>query len=191
MQTKRLFIAAELPDALIENIHLVVKTQWPVAYKGIKWIPLDQYHLTLKFLGDTPIDLIPAIRKICEKSVKPGLSFPIEISGFGVFPDQNHPTVLWAGIQPAHALIDFQKSLDKSLNQINIPQEKRPFKPHLTLARIKDFFPKQKLPQLLSPLQNGSQVLQLSTFIQKITLFESQLSKQGPVYQALWTQLIQ
>ena len=187
MQNKRLFIAAELSTNVINSIHQITKKQWPYQINGVKWVNKNQYHLTLKFLGDTPIDQIPAITQVCQQNATSSLSFPLSISGFGVFPNQYKPTVLWAGIQNAEKLIQFQKTLDKALNQLNIRMERRAYSPHLTLARIKDYFPQSQLVNFLAPIKHGSQVLNISTQITSITLFESELTRQGPNYNKIWT----
>ena len=188
MQTKRLFIAAEFPTEVIDAVSQIVKEQWSQQINGVKWVNKNQYHLTLKFLGDTTIDQIPAITQVCQQITTIDLSFPLEISGFGVFPNQQKPTVLWAGITDAESLIQYQKQLDKALNQLNIPLERRAYSPHLTLARIKDYFPRTQLVEFLAPLQHGRQIIQISTRIVSITLFESQLTRQGPIYNQLWTE---
>ena len=187
MHTKRLFIAAEFPTNIIDSVYQITQNQWPQQMNGLKWVNKNQYHLTLKFLGDTTIDQIAAITHVCQQNTTNDLSFPLTICGFGVFPNQHKPTVLWAGIQEAEKLIQFQKTLDKALNQLNIRMERRPYSPHLTLARIKDYFPQSQFVKFLTPLQHGSQVLNLSTQIASITLFESELTRQGPVYNKIWT----
>ena len=190
MQSKRLFIAAEFPNDVIESVFQITKNEWPQQINGVKWVRKNQYHLTLKFLGDTPIDQIPAITQVCQQNTSNDLSFPMAISGFGVFPNQQKPTVLWAGIHNAENLIQFQKTIDKALNQLNIPLERRSYSPHLTLARIKDYFPRTQLVEFLAPIQNGKRILNISTQIVSITLFESELTRQGPIYKKIWTQII-
>ena len=187
MQTKRLFIAAEFPNQVIDSIHQITKTHWKQQINGVKWVTKNQYHLTLKFLGDTSIDQITAITQICQQTTEHIRSFPVLISGFGVFPNQYKPMVLWAGIQNAEGLIQFQQTLDKALNQLNIPLERRAYSPHLTLARIKDYFPQSQLVEFLAPLKHGSQILSIPTHIASITLFESELTRQGPIYNKIWT----
>jgi RNA 2',3'-cyclic 3'-phosphodiesterase len=188
MQTKRLFIAAEFPAEVVASLSQIVREQWPQQINGVKWVNKNQYHLTLKFLGDTSMDQIPAITQVCKENTNSEFNFPMDIKGFGVFPNQQSPTVLWAGIHGADQLIQYQNKLDKALNRLNIPLERRAFKPHLTLARIKDYFPRTQLVSFLAPLTSGSQIVDISTQITAITLFESELTRQGPIYKKIWTQ---
>jgi RNA 2',3'-cyclic 3'-phosphodiesterase len=188
MQTKRLFIAAEFPAEVVASLSQIVREQWPQQINGVKWVNKNQYHLTLKFLGDTSMDQIPVITQVCKENTNSELDFPLDIKGFGVFPNQQSPTVLWAGIHGADQLIQYQNKLDKALNRLNIPLERRAFKPHLTLARIKDYFPRTQLVSFLAPLTSGSQIVDISTKITAITLFESELTRQGPIYKKIWTQ---
>ena len=191
MQTKRLFIAAEFPQDVIDTVYQIVKQQWPRDINGVKWVSHQQYHLTLKFLGDTSIDQIPAITQICQQTTPVNLQIPLHILGFGVFPNQQKPSVLWAGIIQAQGLISLQKSLDKNLSRLNIPEERRAYTPHLTLARIKDYFPIRQLNSFLAPINTHEKLIDINTRICAITLFESELSKQGPIYKKIWTLNIQ
>ena len=184
-KTKRIFIAAEFPDIVIQQLAAVVKQQWPDFTQGIRWVPTTQYHLTLKFIGDYPVSGIPAIQEVLHSTYNQINAIPLTLSGFGVFPNPRQPRVLWAGIKAADTLIDSQKQLEKGLAAMGIPPENRAFSPHLTLARVKDDFPSNRLPALLHPMNAENNPFHQPTTVIRITLFESQLSRQGAIYRSI------
>jgi len=187
METKRIFIAAVFPDPMISELTKTVQCLWSGMNQGIRWIPRHQIHLTIKFIGDYPLDNIPAVQAVCNKLTQDSPRISVKVSGFGVFPNPHAPSVLWVGLQNAQALINLQDKFEKELEPLGIPKEKRAFKPHLTLARIKPYFPVQQLKTLIAPLSAPENGFNQETFIENITLFESQLNREGAIYQNIAT----
>jgi 2'-5' RNA ligase len=187
MHTKRIFIAAEFSEEIIHTLSAIVHQCWPALTPQIHWVAAQQYHLTLKFIGDYPLDKIPIVQQQCRNLFLPPLKLPLTLCGFGVFPTLQKPTILWAGFHNAKSLIALQKQLDNTLQMLGILPEQRPFKPHLTLARIKHSFSAEQLTELLAPIQSKGNILCLQTQIQQITLYESILSRQGPIYKRIET----
>jgi 2'-5' RNA ligase len=185
METKRIFIAAEFPEPVLLDLSTLAGQLWPAVHQGIRWVPIHQLHLTLKFIGDTPIEMLPAIQQICQNQISPLLHTPLILSGFGVFPNQHHPSVLWAGIQKVESIIHLQQKLEKNLASLGIPNEKRAFKPHLTLARIKPYFPLNQIEKLVAPINAKETIFHQETHVNKITIFESQLTPKGAIYHPL------
>ena len=104
----------------------------------IIWGKSENFHLTLKFLGDTPESKIPELQQVVTKAVKGIEPFAINLRGFGVFPDKRAPRTLWIGIEgDLEVLLDLTKKIETEVNQLGFPPEGKPFRPHLTLARIK------------------------------------------------------
>ncbi len=187
METKRIFIAAEFPEPLTADLIKSIQHLWPGLNQGIRWVPRYQMHLTLKFIGEYPQENIPAIQWVCQKLAEVPARITVQVSGFGVFPNRQNPSVLWAGLQKAESLICLQENLDKEMEILGIAREKRAFKPHLTLARIKPYFPAEHFKRLFSPLNLSDAAFNQETYIEKITLFESQLSREGAIYQKIAT----
>lgn len=187
METKRIFIAAEFPESMILDLSKTVQCLWPGMNQGIRWVPHQQMHLTLKFIGEYPLDKIPAVQAVCQKLTRNETHIAVQVRGLGVFPNQQSPSVLWVGLQKAEAVISLQGKLEEELEILGIPKEKRAFKPHLTLARIKPYFPEHQLKTLLAPLSTPEIGFNQQTYIEKITLFESKLSREGAIYQKIAT----
>lgn len=136
MYTTRTFVAIEVgPQAVAALIRLQKQLEGQVA--DLRWIPADQMHVTIKFLGDVDNRDLP---KICEELHRAcqGLEpFDASMRGLGTFPRNKPPRLLWAGMdEGCQELIGIHQHLDHSLAEIGIPREGRAFTPHLTLGRV-------------------------------------------------------
>lgn len=95
-----------------------------------------QWHLTVRFLGETEKTLVPGITAVVRTAVAEFCPFPLELRGLGVFPHERHPVVLWAGVFPPEPLKSLARRLDEAVVALGFPRERREFHPHVTLARI-------------------------------------------------------
>ncbi|MCC6729162.1 MAG: RNA 2',3'-cyclic phosphodiesterase [Chthonomonadales bacterium] len=137
----RLFFAVLLPEALIER---VVEAQRGlralVGDDGVRWTRTDQFHYTLKFLGEQPTprayQAVEAASAVCAAR----LPFRLALGGVGAFPGAERPSVLWLGAtEGAEELVDLARALDGALARQRFPRENRPPRAHLTLARVRSY----------------------------------------------------
>lgn len=145
----------------------------------LKVVDLEKIHLTLKFLGDTDEALIDDIVEIMARSVKDVEPFIMDMKGTGAFPNPNYMKVIWVGLEGADALITISKEMDRELTNLGFKREKRGFRPHITLARVKGPRKKNILAQILKDYENeefGAQKVEC------IRLKKSVLSREGPTY---------
>ena len=131
----RLFVALKIPEIVRVELlnHCFHAAENPLRYK---WEDKDKIHLTLKFIGDVEEDLVGPITNELE-FVKNYSSFNCTISHFGFFFKDNEPRILWSDLETdetVHSLVD---ELNARLEKFNIVSEKRKFKGHLTLLRIR------------------------------------------------------
>lgn len=148
LDTKRLFIAIEIPAGIKASLLDPART---CRMKGLKWLPPEQLHLTLSFIGDTPAETSGAIRRSLE-GLSPWRPFELTVEGCGFFPNGRRPNVLWAGVRESAPLRDLKTAIDLALSKAGIKPEARPFHPHLTIARLKEGFRRESCPQLLESL---------------------------------------
>ncbi|MFO7678017.1 MAG: RNA 2',3'-cyclic phosphodiesterase [Thermoplasmatota archaeon] len=149
----------------------------------IKFVDLQQIHVTLKFLGDVDERYLDDIKNIMTKTIKNVPVFTINLQGTGVFPNQKYIKVVWIGIQQADAMKTMAYELNNSLSQIGFKKEKKEFTPHLTLGRVKTSKNKQQLLDVVKRYENthfGTQQ------IQSISLKKSVLTSSGPIYTTLF-----
>lgn len=131
MSTRRLFVAIDLPEIVRREL-AALGTPLP----GVTWGNPDQLHLTLRFLGDTEEERIPAIEaSLATVCVEP---FLLSVAGTGLFPPRGMPRVLWAGLGRAHTrLFQLRQQVDDALLRVDMNLEMRSFQPHITLGRIR------------------------------------------------------
>jgi 2'-5' RNA ligase len=138
MATERTFIAIELDEDLKSNLlRLQNRLREQVSPRSVRWVRPDGIHLTLKFLGDTPVEQLENVKKaLAEAAAKIG-PFTFTVGGLGCFPNLHRPRVVWVGLQePTGALLRLQKAVEAHVAPLGFPTEKRPFSPHLTLGRV-------------------------------------------------------
>ena len=167
----RLFIAIEFSDEVKKKL-IRLRKEIP----GARWVPAEQIHLTLAFLGE--VDETSAGRLTGELSQIRSPVFKLCFSGTGCFPDRRRPRVLWVGLEPEPHLNLLAAKVRAAVLACGIPQEERPFSPHITLARLKlpssgesGLYLDQQIKKILSPLS-----------VQEFTLFQSRLTPQGAVH---------
>lgn len=174
----RAFIAIELPQNLKEKI-----AQAQITFKkcGLtaSWVKPDNCHITMRFLGETPEDRLPAIKTILEKTAGDFPLFEITAGGFGFFPDQRRPRVFFLKTDQEENLKNLYKNLEDGLVKLGFARETR-FTSHITLCRI-------KAPENISSLSAEKDKINLaeSFTAQGLTLFKSTLNQTGAIYEAL------
>ncbi|WP_129125131.1 RNA 2',3'-cyclic phosphodiesterase [Geomonas oryzae] len=127
----RLFIAIELPDEIKETL-----SSFCCDLPGMRWVPTDQIHLTLRFLGDVqPKEAAGLKEALAAIAFAP---FPLTVQGVGHFPPHGHPRVLWIGLEESRPLLELQQRIETAVAGAGIVPEERRFSPHITIARIKE-----------------------------------------------------
>jgi len=150
--------------------------------KKVKWVRLENVHLTLKFLGEVEENRLEELKNALKKSVKGQKGFTLQVKGAGVFPNVKRPKVLWAGIE------DSSKSLEKLAGNVEeaavatgFSSNDKPFSAHLTVARIDPSSP----PDLTGVLKQYENFLFGEIPVEKIGLVQSRLMPSGPQYTLL------
>jgi len=178
--TKRLFVAVELPQDIREYLGAAVETLRRTGADA-KWVEPKNIHLTLKFLGSTPQEAIPEIHKAMTAAADRARALPTSLEAFGGFPSLAAPRVLWVSLADKEKHLQrITQELEDSLSSAGFAQENRPFKAHITLARLRS---SRNRLGLIQATQKFQTVMEHPAFIlDNITLFESILSPKGPAY---------
>lgn len=132
----RLFIALETPVEVISALRpLLLDLKKNIA--GVDWEPEEKLHTTLRFIGDSPADTIPAITQGLRRIA--GLAPALSYRQLLLFPGRHRPRVLSIGIEDRNGdLRKLQADIDRHICSLGFPAENRIFKPHLTIGRIRD-----------------------------------------------------
>jgi RNA 2',3'-cyclic 3'-phosphodiesterase len=130
MLTERLFIALTLPPAVRESLASLAQP-----LPGVSWTRTDQLHVTLRFLGDVPVEQIdPMVARLATVRVAP---FVLPVEGIGTFPPNRPPRVVWIGVGSGHPrLFQLRQRVDDALLASGLQLDVRTFHPHVTLARV-------------------------------------------------------
>jgi 2'-5' RNA ligase len=178
----RSFIAIELPDAVLSRLDTV---QQELKSEGLKvrWVRPQNIHLTLNFLGNVDPADVEKIDAAMAAAVGDFAPFRLKLGGMGVFPGIRRPRVIWVGLGgEMSALQNLQRSLAERLATIGFPKEKKSFKAHLTLGRVREAVNPNSIRQLL---QNYSDLGNQNFRVDRIILFKSDLKPSGAVYSHL------
>jgi RNA 2',3'-cyclic 3'-phosphodiesterase len=128
----RLFVALLPPPDVLDELAAALDAVKPAAPPELRWTPRAQWHLTLAFLADVPVDVLPAVHAACAAACRDGSVAALRVAGAGRFGDR----VLWAGIGGDRpSLIDLAGRLAMVLRAGGLDVEDRPYRPHLTLGR--------------------------------------------------------
>lgn len=183
MYTKRTFLAIHIPTgadypAMVERL----KKNLPHE-KYINYCRPENIHLTLKFLGSTPVDDIPNIIEACQKVAKRHQPFTMDFDRTGYFGSNNVPRVLWLGMndQPK-ALFDLEADLLDAFDDLGYLRDRQNFVPHLTVCRIKSLVDKQFFLKVCNSIE---QKTYLHADVKELVYFQSILQPTGPIYKPL------
>ena len=160
------------------------RVQADVRATGVQaaWPSADNFHLTLKFLGDVPEHILPDIKSILPEAVKGKNSLKITFNRIGVFPNLVRPKIIWIGPdKPNPELILLQQDIDSRLNAaFQLPKEKR-FSPHITLSRIRHYA-KPVLVKKAIGIDTGD----LKICVDQVHLIQSRLLPSGAVHDSIF-----
>lgn len=179
IQSHRIFIAVELDPALHQAV-VDTQTRLEAAGAKVRWIRPGNLHFTLRFLGEiTPAQV--ALARVATREAVNGIApFTISLRSLGAFPSFQRPQVVWIGVEEgAQDLQALADRVQARLLHHRFPPEDRPFRPHLTLARIRD---SRQWGDIVRALTQHRDVVVGTQQVHAVTVMESHLTPQGPVY---------
>jgi 2'-5' RNA ligase len=175
----RLFCGIDLAEDVRERLERLLMHLRPAAH--LKWSPVYNLHITLKFIGEWPEEKLPQLADTLYSLPKRD-PIPLEVRGLGWFPNPKNPRVFWAGVHDGAALTALASDIETALDRLGIAKETRPFSAHLTLARIKDPAPLDVLRAAIEQLESAEYGAFNAT---SYHLFRSQPGAAGSIYTKL------
>jgi 2'-5' RNA ligase len=177
----RCFIAIELPgelrDAIDEGTSGLRNTG-----SDVRWVRKENLHITIKFLGGTPEELLPAIKKRLQEVLEAHRPFEVRFSSVGVFPNPKYPRVVWIGMEDSGELKRLKKDVEDAMTGFGYEAEARDFTPHLTIGRVRSQRGGGDLIKGLAPLKDA--IFGRIT-VGEISIMKSDLKKTGAEYSRL------
>jgi 2'-5' RNA ligase len=177
----RCFIAVTLPGPLKKDVGDVIR-KLRESGADIKWVPDENLHLTLKFLGETEEERLDEIKGALYKKLSHYAPFYIKIAGVGYFPGGRNPRVIWVGIEERGPLADICTDVENAMVKFGYPREERPFSPHLTIGRVRS--PK-RVAEVIKRLDEFHAVAFDEFVVKGVTLMKSELKPGGAEYSGL------
>lgn len=181
----RTFIAIDLEPELKKTLSGLIDelSSMDRETRSIKWIRKEGMHLTLKFLGETREEERPGIEAALKSIAEKSRPFILRIRGTGFFPaGRKNLRVIWVGIEEDEGLMGLQSSLEGEMEKLGFPREQRPFRPHLTLGRVKS---PVNLSRIMAHLEKSKERPFGEMAVKKITFFRSVLLPAGAQYSIL------
>ncbi len=177
----RAFVAVDLHSALREALAEEIKgIRATLNEFSIRWVPTENIHLTIKFLGDVAQDRLEQVTRVLDSFVVHLDPIHASVEGFGWFPADQSPRVLWVGVEePGGDLAEFAHGLEQELAGAGFEPEGRRFHPHLTIGRVRDRSRPNDLRTRLQAISLGK-VGEMQ--VSELVLFRSKLSPAGARY---------
>ena len=147
-QPVRAFVAVPIPA---DTRARVAAVQQRLRADGVKWVEPTNYHFTLRFLGNTAAPTLAALRAALSEALAECQAFPLTLRGVGAFPNRQRPRTIWIGVGEGRQELEaLAATVERVVVAVGCAPEPRPFRPHLTLGRVKAERP---LPELTRALE--------------------------------------
>ena len=178
----RSFIAIDFPEetrTALEDVQKRLKQSGA----GVRWVKPGSIHLTLKFLGNIHPAQVEDIALAVAQEVRDEPPITLGAAGLGAFPSRRKPRVIWIGMEgEVQRLNAIQARVDNALEPLGFAREKRGFRPHLTIGRVKD---RRKLQALIDAMAE-LKIPEFDSFdVTEIILYKSDLRPTGAIYTKL------
>lgn len=180
MSQLRAFLAIDVDEDLKAKMYKIIK-EFKKIDANIKYVDLENLHLTLKFFGEIDSEGIELLSSKIESVVSDFDKFTIKIKGCGAFPNTNRIKVIWFGLDGDELIKQLHDELDKEFVKLGFDKDKK-FSSHLTIGRMRSAKGKNKVK---STIEEFSEVEIGEMDVDKIILKKSTLTPQGPIYEDL------
>jgi len=190
--TVRVFIALDIPTRDQESLTDAIGRLQSAIPNGVKWVDPGGIHLTLKFLGNVPLPMVEKLLTAMQqasdqfRAESAGKQLQLRLSGLGTFPNRRQTRVLWAGTEgDLDSLAALQKLVDQAVATLGYSLEKRPFRPHLTIGRVRDSVP-QQLRQSIGQAVAAAELPPTDFWkVDTLHLIRSNLTPSGAIYTSI------
>jgi 2'-5' RNA ligase len=188
MSVIRAFIAIDLsPEIQRKLVEVQENYKSQLNTIPVRWVPVTNIHLTLKFLGDVSLSNINILTEMLLAEVSNHHQFEITVGGSGTFPNLRQPRVIWIGIQAPQELTIIQRGIEATTTRMGYTREDRGFSPHLTLGRVSRNATSQDVKAISHVIEKTRIGFLGATNVEEVHLYRSDLNPNGAVYTRIFT----
>lgn len=187
MAVVRAFIAIELSPLIKAGlVRTLEELKRQLKGSPVKWVPVDNIHLTLKFLGDVSVSNLDLLKDLLRRQAGNRRTFEFQVGELGAFPSTRLPRVIWVGVQAPPELYEFQKAIEVEASYLGYPREERSFSPHLTLGRVSRNASNDETRRIGAALETLAVGSLGTSIVQSVNLYQSDLQPGGAIYTCLF-----
>ena len=187
MTLLRVFIAVETPLPIRQAIFAQTESLRGALGDLVRWAPVENMHLTLKFIGDVSPANVELLSQMLAMEATGSAPFRMQIGGLGSFPTSRRARVIWVGIHAPAALASLQRGIQSAAARLGYESETRPFSPHLTIGRVRQQVRASDQQRVRAALEQ-TQVGDLgAAAVTAVHLFKSELKPSGAEYTCLFS----
>jgi len=188
MSLLRAFIAVEIPQRSHDAIERQIAPLRQILGNDlIRWVPSENMHLTLKFLGEAAAAHLNFLKQMISQVAGAHAPFDLQIGGLGCYPNRRAPRVIWVGIHAPPALAALHKNIEAGASRLGYDADERAFSPHLTIGRLRQNANPADLPKARDAL-NATQLGAIDIArVDAVHLFKSDLTNGGSIYTKLFS----
>ena len=184
----RAFIAIDLTEDIILRIRETSSgLQERMGELPVRWIPAENVHLTLKFLGDVSATNVERLAEIIRRVALAHECFEISVGSLGVFPNARRPRVIWLGVEAPQALYSIQRGVDQETSRLGYETKEQDFSPHLTFGRVSRGADYRELKAISELLETETVGFLGAARVEQVNLYRSDLKPTGAEYSVVYT----
>lgn len=191
MSVIRAFIAIDLPPEVLQCLDDVSQQlKQELGGAPVRWVPVENIHLTLKFLGDVSESNIDMLTDFLQSTVSNVKQFEFSVGGLGAYPKPHRPRVIWVGVEAPPELMTAQRSVESEMSRLGYARERRPFNPHLTLGRVSRHSTNQDVSNIADVIKTHTVGYLGSARVTALHIYRSDLKPSGAIYTKLFSAML-
>jgi len=177
----RAFIAVDIEGELSEKLARLAESLKSTG-ADVKLVEKENFHITIRFLGNVPEESIDVIEKIMRDAVREVKPHKLKLRGVGAFPSPERPRVVWVGVEGDEELRKIFERIERELRRLGFKPETKGFTAHVTLARVRSGRGREALVKWINDMKD----VELGELeVKSIRLKKSTLTPRGPIYETL------